>query len=88
MSQKFDNLSTGIKGLDGDLRKLYATCQDKKKLEAIKQAIANKDISSEEFSKVVPEVLVRLSFFLAGPQFSILSKEINEEALDSVKEAK
>ncbi len=88
MSQKFDNLSTGIKGLDGDLRELYAICEDKKRLDTIKQAIANKDISSEEFSKVVPKVLVTLSLFLAGPQFVIVMDEINKDASDSVIEAK
>ena len=88
MSQKLDKLKTGIKGLDDDLRELYAICEDNKKLTDIKQAIVNKDISSEEFTKVVPESLVNISLFLGGPQFIFLLDNINEEAVDLVKEAK
>ncbi len=88
MSQKLDELKTGIKGLDDDLRELFAICEDKKKLDTIKQAIANKDISSEEFSKVVPKVLVKLLLFLTGPQFIFLLDKINEGAVGLVKEAK
>lgn len=88
MSQKLDKVKTGIKGLDDDLRELFAICEDKKKLNTIKQAIANKDISSEEFSKVVPESLITFSIFLTGPQFIFLLDDINEEAIGLVKEAK
>jgi len=88
MSQTLDKLSTGIKGLDDDLRELFAVCEDKEKLDTIKQAIANKDISSEEFSKVVPEILIRFSLFLTGAQFILLLDDINEEAVGLVKEAK
>lgn len=88
MSQKLDKVKTGIKGLDDDLRELFAICEDKKRLDTIKQAIANKDISSEEFSKVVPEVLITFSLFLAGPQFIFLLDEIDEEAVGLVKKAK
>jgi len=88
MPQKLDKLNTGIKGLDDDLRELFAICEDKKKLNTIKQAIANKDISSEEFSKVVPEHLITFSFFLTGPQIIFLLDSINEEGVGLVKEAK
>ena len=88
MSQKLDELKTGIKGLDDDLRELFAICEDKKKLDTIKQAIADKDISSEEFEKVVPEVLLTFSLTLAGPQFTILLDEINEEVVGLIKKAK
>ncbi len=88
MSQTLDKLSTGIKGLDDDLRELFAICEDKKKLNTIKHAIANKDISSEEFSKVVPKVLINLSFFLLGPQSIVLLEQINEAAVGLVQEAK
>jgi|GEM_PF-4741402 len=88
MSRKLDELKTGIKGLDDDLPELFAICEDKEKLDAIKQAIANKDISTEEFSKVVPKVLITLSFGLADPQFEFLLEEINEGSVDLVKEAK
>ena len=87
MPQKLDKLSTGIKSLDDDLRKLFKICENKKKLDTIKQAIANKDISSEEFSKVIPEVLIELSLFLVGPQFIILLDQINKEAIGLVKKA-
>lgn len=88
MSQKLDKVKTGIKSLDDDLRELFAICEDKEKLNTIKQAIANKDISSEEFSKVVPEYLITFSFFLTGPQIIFLFDNINEEAVGLVKEAK
>ncbi len=88
MSHKLDKLSTGMRGLDDDLRELFAICEDKEKLSTIKEAIANEDISSEEFSKVVPEVLVTFSLFLTGPQFILLLDDINEEAVDLVKDAK
>lgn len=88
MSQTLDNLSTGVKGLDKDLRELFVICEDEKKLDTIKQAIANKEISSEEFSKVVPDVLVKLSYYLDGPRFVILSEQVNEEAIDLCKDAK
>ena len=88
MPQKLDKLSTGMKGLDDDLRELFAICEDKEKLNTIKQAIANKDISSEEFSKIVPKVLITFSFFLTGPQIIFLFDNINEEAVGLVKEAK
>ncbi len=88
MSQTLDKLSTGKKDLDDDLRELFAICEDKKKLDAIKQAIANKDISSEEFTEIVPKVLMKLLFLLGGPQFPILSGRINKEAVNLVKEAK
>jgi hypothetical protein len=88
MSQKLDNVKTGIKSLDDDLRELFAICEDKKKLNTIKQAIANKDISSEEFSKVVPKSLIAFSFFLSGPTFIFLLDDIKEEAVGLVKDAK
>ncbi|TKJ36236.1 MAG: hypothetical protein CEE38_12530 [Planctomycetes bacterium B3_Pla] len=88
MPQKLDELKTGIKDLDEDLRELFAICEVKKKLDAIKQAIANKDISSEEFSEIVPEALIKLSLLLAGPQFGILLEDVNEGAIDLVQEAK
>ena len=88
MSQKLDKLNTGSKGLDDELRELFAICDDKEKLNAIKQAIANKDISSEEFSQVVPEVLISLSALLTGPQFIVLLDKIDGEAVGLVKEAK
>ncbi len=88
MSQKLDKLSTGIKGLDDDLQELFAICEDKKKLNTIKQAIADKDISSEEFSKVVPKSLITFSFLLTGPQFVFLLEDINKEAVGLIKEAK
>lgn len=88
MSQKLDKVKTGIKGLDDDLRELFAICEDKKKLNTIKQAIVNKDISSEEFSKVVPKSLIKFSFFLTGPQFIFLLDDIYEEAVGLVQEAK
>ena len=88
MPQKLVKSRTGIKGLDADLRELFAICKDKEKLNTIKQAIANKDILSEEFSKIVPKILITLSLVLAGPQFIILLEQINEEAVGSVKEAK
>ena len=88
MPQKLDKLSTGIKGLDADLQELFAICEDKKKLDTIKQAIANKDISSEEFSKIVPKVLITFSLFLTGPQFIFFLDDINEGAVGLVKEAK
>lgn len=88
MPQKLDKLNTGIKGLDDDLRELFAICEDKKKLDTIKQVIANKDISSEEFSKVIPEVLITLSLYLSGPQLILLLDNINEGAVGLVREAK
>ncbi len=89
MSQKLNELKTGIKSLDDDLRELFGICEDKKKLSVIKKAIAKKDISSEEFSKIVPESLIRLSFVLTGPpQFVLLLEQINEEAVSLVEEAK
>jgi len=88
MSQKLDELKTGIKGLDDDLRELFAICEDKEKLNTIKKAIANKDISSEEFSKIVPKFLITFSVVLTGTQFIFLLDEINEEAVGLVKEAK
>ena len=88
MSQELDELKTGIKDLDDDLRELFAICKDKKKLGTIKQTIDNKDVSSEEFSKLVPEVLIKLSFTLAGPQFVVLLDQINEETVGIVEEAK
>jgi len=88
MSQELDELKTGMKGLDDDLRELFAICDDKEKLNTIKQAIANKDISSEEFAKVVPDVLITFSLMLAGPQFIFLLDKINEEAVGLVKKAK
>lgn len=88
MAQKLDEIKTGMKGLDDDLRELFAICEDKEKLNTIKQAIANKDISSEEFSKVVPKSLITCSLFLAGPQFIFLLDDINEGAVGLVREAK
>jgi len=88
MPQKLDKVKTGIKGLDDDLRELFAICEDKKKLNTIKQAIANKDISSEEFSKIVPKSLIKFSLFLTGPQFIFLLDDIYEEAVGLVQEAK
>lgn len=88
MAQKLDEIKTGMKGLDADLRELFAICEDKEKLNAIKQAIANKEVSSEEFSKIVPKVLITFSLFLTGPQFILLLDKINEEAVDLVKKAK
>ena len=88
MPKDRDKINTGVQGLDGDLRELFSICDDKKKLNTIKQAIANKNISSENFSKVVPEVLIRLSFFVSEPQFSINLKRVNKEAVDLVKKAK
>lgn len=88
MSQKMDELNTGIKGLDDDLRELFAICEDKKKLNTIKQTIADMDISEEEFSKIVPKSLISISFYLTGPQFAIISKDINKEAFGLAKEAK
>ena len=89
MSIKLDKLSTGIKGLDDDLRELFAICEDKEKLNTTKQAIANKDISSEEFLKVVPESLMRLStMFLSAMRFSYLLDDIYEDSIGLVKEAK
>ena len=88
MPQKLDKLKTGSKGLDDDLRELFAICVDKKKLNTIKQTIDNKDISSEEFSKVVPKSLIRLTVSLTGPQFTFLLDDIYEESVVLVKEAK
>lgn len=88
MPQKLDKIKTGIKGLDDDLRELFAIFEDKKKLNTIKKAIANKDISSKEFIKIVPEVLIRLSHFLAGSQFEILLEKVDRGAIDLVQEAK
>lgn len=88
MSKKLDEVKTGMKDLDNDLRELFALCEDKKKLSTIKEAIANKDISIEEFTKVVPKSLVAFSFLLTGPQFILLLDDINEEAVGLVKEAK
>jgi len=88
MSQKLDELNTGLKGLDDNLRELFAICEDKEKLNTIKQAIANKDVSIEEFSKAVPKILMELSFFLSGPQFALFLDNINEESVGLVKEAK
>ncbi len=88
MSHKLDKLSTGIKSLDEDLRELFAICEDKKKLNTIKQTIANKDISTEEFSEVVPEIMIRFSLFLTDPQFAFLLDDINKEAVGIVQEAK
>lgn len=88
MSQKLYKVSTGIKSLDDDLRELFAICEDKKQLSTIKQAIANKDISAEDFSKIVPEILIAFSFFLTGPQFTFLLGDINKEAVGLVEDAK
>ena len=88
MSQKLDKFITGIKGLDDDLRELFDICEDKKKLDTIKQAIANKDISSEEFSKVVPESLIRLSMSLAGVQFVNILDNIYEDSVGLIRNAK
>ncbi len=88
MSKKLDELKTGIKGLDDDLRELFAICGDKKKLDAIKQAIADKDISSEDFEEIVPKTLITFSVFFNGPQFIFLLDEINKEAVGLVKKAK
>ncbi len=88
MPQKLDKLSTGINSLDDNLRELFAICEDKKKLDTIKQAIADKDISSEEFSKVVPKVLIELSIILNGPQSILLLDKIKDGSVGLVKEAK
>lgn len=88
MPKDLDRIKTGIKSLDGGLRELFAICEDRKKLNAIKKAIANKDISSEEFSKVVPEVLITLSLYLSDPQLILLLDNINEGAVGLVREAK
>jgi len=88
MSRKLDELNTGIEGLDDGLRELFEICEDKEKLTIIKQAIADKDISREEFEKVVPEILITFSLYLSGPQFEFLLRQINEEAVVLVQEAK
>ena len=88
MSKKLDEVKTGMKDLDDDLRELFAICEDKKKLSTIKEAIANKDISSEEFSKIVPKSLIAFSFLLSGPTFIFLLDDIKEEAVGLVKDAK
>jgi len=88
MPQELDKLNTGNKSFDDDLRELFAICGDKKKLNIIKQAIDNKDISRKDFSKVVPKSLIKLSVFLSEPQFSINLEQINKEAVDLVKKAK
>jgi hypothetical protein len=88
MSLKLDKLNTGIKGLDDDLRELFEICDNKERLDAIKQAVANKDISNEEFLKIVPKFLITLSFILSDPQFTLLLGKINGEAVDLTKEAK
>ncbi len=88
MSQKLSELNTGSQSLDDDLRELFAICDDTKKLNTIKQAIADTDISSEKFSQVVPELLTRLSILLSAPQFIIVLDRINKEAVGLVEEAK
>jgi hypothetical protein len=88
MPKDLDRIKTGIKSLDVDLRELFTICDDKNKLSNIKKAIANKNVSSEEFSKIVPESLIRLSIYLTGSQFAIALEKINKEAVDLVKKAK
>lgn len=87
MSHDRKDLKTGIKGLDKDLKVLFDICESKK-LVTIKNAIANKKISNDDFAKVVPESLVRLALALTGPQFNLFLDDVYKNSIPLVKQAK
>jgi hypothetical protein len=82
-------IRTGIEQLDEDLIGLFELCDDNNRLDAVKNAIANKDITTEEFAKIVPESIVRLSVALNGPQYNLfLLEKIREDSISLVEQAK
>lgn len=87
MPQNLKKFETGSKELDNDLKELFDICESDK-LDTVKQAILNKELSEEDFSKVVPVSLIRLSFLLTGPQFNILLEKIHKDSIPFVKKAK
>lgn len=81
------DIKTGIKQLDEDLNGLFELCESNR-LDTVKKAIANKSITSEEFAKIVPESLIRLSMLLIGPQYNLFIENINEASIQSLEQAK
>jgi hypothetical protein len=76
-----------MKGLDQDLKELFEICQTKR-LDTIKRAVANSELSSEDFLKIVPKSLIRLSANLTGPGFNLLLEEVYDDSIHLLREAR
>jgi len=87
MSKNKRVTDTGFKELNDDLKELFEICEGDK-LNAIKDAIANKELSSDEFAKVVPKSVIRLSSFLVGPQFHLFVESVRKDSIPLIREAK
>lgn len=87
MSENKTVLKTGDKQLDADLKELFEILGSEK-LNTIKKAIANKEISIDDFAKVVPESLIRLSYILTGARFNLLVEKLSEDSIPLITKAK
>lgn len=87
MSKNKKVLKTGNKQLDADLKELFEICESEK-LNTIKKAIADKDISIDDFVKLVPESLIRLSSNLVGAQFNLLVEKLSGDCIPLITKAK
>jgi len=85
---EIEKINTGLDSLDEDLRNLFEIASDPKMIESIKQAIDNRDISAQEFVKIVPLALVRLTLLTNDFFYHAVKTRIKVEAHELVDKAR
>ena len=81
------SLSTGIPGLDEDIRSLFEFCETEN-LPKLRKALETQGVSADDIVKMVPEGVVRLVLGLGPGQYGVLLDKVGEGGRPALEKAK